>query len=423
MNSNRIDSTLGEIIAKKQAKLQTGPFGTILKANEYSKIGSPIISVGEIREGFIQISSKTPKVGKSTISRLPMYLLRENDIVFGRKGSTHRNALIKKNEEGFFLGSDGIRLRVTCDSICPAFLSYQLRSKKSENWLKMNSEGTTMPSLNQEILSRFPIVLYPFVKQKRIANILGKLDKKIELNKAQNQTLERISKSIFKSWFIDFDPVQAKSKNISTGLPNEISNLFPDSFEDSSLGNIPINWNICSLLEIAKWSQGKSWKKENRVEFSNIRAFGANGEIGYSSKYLSDSRVIIIGKIGSCGAINNYKGKFWISNNAFFIEEKSNKHLEFVRWVIDSVDFSPYIGGSSNPYMPMKNFENHLTIKPPFDVMNAFCDLVRPKREKIEANNNQILLLRSIRDIILPKLISGEIEIIDAEKIIEEAGI
>ena len=97
-------------------------------------------------------------------------------------------------------------------------------------------------------------------------------------------------------------------------------NLFPDSFEDSSLGNIPIKWNICSLLEIANWSQGISWKKENRVEFSNIRAFGANGEIGYSSKYLSDSRVIIIGKIGSCGAINNYKGKFWISNNAFFIK-------------------------------------------------------------------------------------------------------
>jgi type I restriction enzyme S subunit len=119
MSSDAMDSCLGAIIAEGQAELQTGPFGTMLKAEEYSNEGAPVISVGEIREGYLVIGSKTPRIPDETIARLPRFLLRQNDIVFGRKGSTHRNALIKKDEEGFFFGSDGIRLRVNSESICP----------------------------------------------------------------------------------------------------------------------------------------------------------------------------------------------------------------------------------------------------------------------------------------------------------------
>ena len=224
----------------------------MLKAEEYSSKGAPVISVGEIREGYLEIGSKTSRVSDETIARLPRFLLRQNDIVFGGKGSTHGNALIKKGEEGFFLGSDGIRLRVIDESICPKYLSYQLRSARAVSWLKVNSEGTTMPSLNQDILSRFSIRLLPVADQTAIAHILNTLDDKSELNRKTSETLEAMAKALFKSWFVDFDPVRAKAEGRPTGLPAEISDLFPDSFEDSELGEIPSGWKVeqlgdCSL--------------------------------------------------------------------------------------------------------------------------------------------------------------------------------
>jgi len=260
MTSDAMDSCLGAIIAEGQAELQTGPFGTMLKAEEYSSEGAPVVSVGEIREGYLEIGSKTPRVSDETIARLPRFLLRQNDIVFGRKGSTHRNALIKKGEEGFFLGSDGIRLRVNSESICPKYLSYQLRSARAVSWLKANSEGTTMPSLNQDILSRFPITLLPVADQKAIAHILGTLDDKIELNRKTNETLEAMAKALYKSWFVDFDPVRAKAEGRPTGLPADISDLFPDSFEDSELGEIPSGWEMETLGEILDVDKGVSYK-------------------------------------------------------------------------------------------------------------------------------------------------------------------
>jgi type I restriction enzyme S subunit len=135
-------------------------------------------------------------------------------------------------------------------SICPRYLSYQLSGGKAVTWLKSNSEGTTMPSLNQDILSRFPITLLPIVEQKAIAHILGTLDDKIELNRKTNETLEAMAKALFQSWFVDFDPVRAMAEGRPTGLPAEISDLFSDSLEESELGEIPRGWEIAAIDHI-----------------------------------------------------------------------------------------------------------------------------------------------------------------------------
>jgi type I restriction enzyme S subunit len=95
------------------ASIKTGPFGTVLKASEYSSNGGvPMISVGEIREGFIAVKEGTPRIPDAVIRRLPEYVLRSGDIVFGRKGAVNRSALILPEHDGWFLGSDGIRLRI-----------------------------------------------------------------------------------------------------------------------------------------------------------------------------------------------------------------------------------------------------------------------------------------------------------------------
>ena len=208
----------------------------------------PLISVGEVGYGKFRVQESTPRVPREVVERLPEYLLETGDIVFGRKGAVDRSAMVKSEQSGWFLGSDGIRLRLprTCDS---RFMAYQLQSPAKRLWLLQHATGTTMASLNQGTIERVPVVLPPLSEQRAIAHILGTLDDKIELNRRMNETLEGIARAIFKSWFVDFDPVRAKVEGRDTGMPKHIADLFPDSFVDSELGEIPNGWRITDLTE------------------------------------------------------------------------------------------------------------------------------------------------------------------------------
>ena len=161
--------------------IKTGPFGTLLKASEYSKShGVPLISVGEVREGFLRISEDTPRVSTQVTKRLPQYVLKEGDIVFGRKGGVERSALIKAPQDGWFLGSDGISIRPSSKLSAP-YLGLQFQSHRVKEWLLQNAIGTTMASLNQAILKNALVPLPPAkAEQEAIAEALSDADAWIE---------------------------------------------------------------------------------------------------------------------------------------------------------------------------------------------------------------------------------------------------
>ena len=167
--------------AHEFAVIRTGPFGTLLNASEYSKRdGVPLISVGEIREGFVRITDHTPLVSEAVTQRLPQFILRRGDIVFGRKGGVERSALIRQPQEGWFLGSDGISIRPSQDCY-DEYLALQFRSARVQGWLLQNAIGTTMPSLNQEILRNVAIPFPPtLAERKAIAEALSDADALIE---------------------------------------------------------------------------------------------------------------------------------------------------------------------------------------------------------------------------------------------------
>jgi type I restriction enzyme S subunit len=162
-------------------RLQTGPFGTVLKASEYSDDhGVPLISVGEIKLGKIVLRPDTPVVDTQVVRRLPRYLIREGDILFGRKGGVDRSAPVRRQQDGWFLGSDGIRLRPSL-GYASQFLAYQFQTQRIQHWLLENSVGTTMPSMNEAVLSQvgFPIPSTE-QEQKAIVEALGDADALIE---------------------------------------------------------------------------------------------------------------------------------------------------------------------------------------------------------------------------------------------------
>ena len=417
----------------------------MLKAEEYSSEGAPVISVGEIREGYLEIGAKTPRVSSETIERLPRFLLQENDIVFGRKGSTHRNAIIKKEEEGYFLGSDGIRLRVNGKSICPRYLSYQLRGGKAVSWLKSNSEGTTMPSLNQDILSRFPITLLPIVDQKAIAHILGSLDDKIELNRKTNETLEAMAKVLFQSWFVDFDPVRAKAEGRPTGLPEEISDLFPDSFEESELGEIPRGWRVAPVGDVVEsvggstpstsepnyWEGGEHyWATPKDLSslsepflLDTAKKITAAGVQRISSGILPAGTVLLssrapVGYIAvACVPISINQG---------FIALKAAADMPtayLLNWCVENIQqFKDRATGTTFPEISKAAFRPIPMLIPGAPAIQAFARKTQAIYEAIVANMKEVELLAIARDTLLPKLISGELRIPEAEKLVSDLG-
>jgi type I restriction enzyme S subunit len=158
------------------AQIKTGPFGTLLKASEYSgSEGVPLISVGEVGAGKFKITEHTPLVPLSVVRRLPQYLLRTGDVVFGRKGAVERSALVTENENGWFLGSDGISVRPQRECHSP-YLACQFQRFEVQSWLLQNATGTTMASLNQAILSRVQIPYAPLPEQRAIATALSDVD-------------------------------------------------------------------------------------------------------------------------------------------------------------------------------------------------------------------------------------------------------
>ncbi|MEW8693038.1 MAG: restriction endonuclease subunit S [Candidatus Thiodiazotropha endolucinida] len=189
--------------------VQTGPFGSQLHNEDYVDVGTPIITVEHLGDNRI-LHQNTPFVSDEDKERLSKYHLQEGDIVFSRVGSVDRRALVRQEEDGWLFSGRCLRVRVDRDKIDPIYLSYFFGMDGFKNYIRSIAVGATMPSINTKILSELPIYYPDLDKQRKIAQVLYSIDNKIELNRQTNQTLEQIAQAIFKSWFVDFDPVRAK---------------------------------------------------------------------------------------------------------------------------------------------------------------------------------------------------------------------
>ena len=187
--------TLGTLIDEGKIVIQTGPFGTVLSAKEFVKYGIPVVAVREIREGYIQIFDETPCVSMETYNRLSKYNLATNDLVFARKGNVERSALIPLTKTKYFLGSDGICLRVITKNLLPQYLFYAIQSNTVRSFLIQNAYGTTMAGLNEKILSSIPLFLPVDIDEQSaiaetfsdIDRLISSLQKLIEKKKAIKQ--------------------------------------------------------------------------------------------------------------------------------------------------------------------------------------------------------------------------------------------
>ena len=428
-------TTIGALLASDGGSVKTGPFGTTLKAKEYSTEGVPLISVGEIGYGSLRLHASTPRAPREVVERLPEYILEAGDIVFGRKGAVDRSAMVKPEQTGWFLGSDGIRLRLpnSCDA---RFIAYQLQSGDTRSWLLQHATGTTMASLNQGTIERLPIVLPPLDEQRAIAHILGTLDDKIELNRQMIETLEAIARVLFKSWFMEFDPVRAKAEGRDPGLPKSLAVLFPSSFEDSELGEIPKDWEVGTLGDVLR-------QRVERCEASDetaSRPYVPIDCITSRSLFLAESKPGMEAQSSLTrfyngdllfGAMRPYFHKVCIApfdgttrTTAFVLVPKRSQDFGFATLLLhhpDTIDYATrHSTGSTIPYAVWtSSLEDMPAVIPPPQVREGFDAAVRPMLDRIPRPYFENRTLAALRDTLLPKLISGELRIEDADRFVQ----
>jgi len=325
----------------------------------------------------------------------------------------------------------------------PQYIYYCIKTKKKHLELFATS-GSVFPIINKSDFSNFEIPIFDRTIQDSIVFILKTLDDKIELNQKMNETLEEIAKTLFKSWFIDFDPVRAKAEGRPTGLSKEISDLFPDSFEDSELGEIPKGWTINKIKDLGKVICGKTPPTKDKENYGDGFNFITIPDMHDQVFVLESSKTVtekgaktLKGKLlpekTICVSCIATPGLTVIIDKPSFTNQQINsitpyaEHLSyflFLNFRTLGSKISIYGGGGSVfENMSKSKFEEILIKTPDEKILKYFENHLSPIFEKILITSKENKILTEIRDTLLPKLISGELQIPSAENLIEEAGI
>jgi type I restriction enzyme S subunit len=285
--------------------------------------------------------------------------------------------------------------------------------------------GSAQPFISQGDARAVEIAYPSLAEQRAIAHILGTLDDKIELNRRMNKTLEAMVRSIFKSWFVDFEPVRAKAEGHDPGLPKQIADLFPDSFEDSELGEIPKEWEEGCFGDIAVSPR------------RSIQPYEIDPSTPYIALEHMPKRCIAMANWDAAGGLESNKFEFRrgeilfgklrpyfhkvvvapldgvCSTDIVVVAPKTERWFGFVLGNSSSAKFVEYTNaGSTGTKMPRTSWNEmarYTIVIPPETIAEVFTKMIRPAVDRIIASIHESRTLAALRDAMLPKLLSGEL--------------
>ena len=430
---------VGEIAASARNALVGGPFGSNLVSRDYVENGVPVIR-GQNMAGR-WVAGEFVYVTEEKADSLESNLARPSDIVFTQRGTLGQVALVPPAPfETYLVSQSQMKLTVNREIADPLFFYYQFISPEQQEHIRQHAIQVGVPHTNLGILRDTPVVVPPLSEQRAIAHILGTLDDKIELNRRINETLESIARAIFKSWFVDFDPVRAKASGEPPesicrrlGLTPDLLALFPDRLVDSELGEIPEGWRSEFLEQLTCYlNRGLSPKyvEEGGVLVLNQKCV-RGGHVDKSKGRRHDptqrkveGRLLEVGDIlvNSTGV-----GTLGRVAQVLAIDEPTivDSHITVVRSASEKVSWN-YLGitmlerqseiealgegSTGQTELSRVRLGALRVLLPPKPLRDHFDACVTGLRQRGMTNNAQSVTLAQIRDALLPKLLSGELK-------------
>ena len=370
--------------------IQPGPFGSQLHNSDYSKEGTPIIMPKDIVGGAI-VHSGLLKVSEEHVKRLSRHQVYEGNLMVARKGDVRKCAYITANENGWMTGSDCLKVVLDESKCYPKFIYYQLRSEHIGRWLEKVSIGATMPSLNTGLLSGIEMVLPPIEIQKQIAGILSVCDDLIENNQKQIKLLEEAAQRLYKEWFVDL--------------------RFPGHENTKIVDGVPEEWRKFSLEEIAPVVTGK--KDANYGDKGgNYPFFTCSQETITAPGYSFDTSAVILAGNGDFN-VKLYRGKFEAYQRTYVLAPFDHSNLFNLYFTVQNnmEALAKGASGSTIKFLTKGMLQKILVLTADKKILDKFNDYEENIQQKVEALKKQVEDLTEIRNRLLPKLMSGEVEV------------
>lgn len=430
-----IKTTLGE-----EVDLETGfPFRSALYTEDPT--GVRLLRGDNIGQGSLRWDG-VKRWPADQVEGVAKYQLREGDVVVAMDRpwieAGLKYAAVSEDDQPSLLVQRVARLRGR-ETLDTGFLRYLIGSEDFKNHVLAVQTGTAVPHISGSQIREFSFLRPPLQEQKVIGSLLGALDKKIELNRRTIQTSDALARAIFKSWFVDFDPVR------------ERHSLFPGSFEDSVIGPIPLSWQVGALSDLCEVALGGDWGEdrpfEGAVEVACLRGVDLEqlrkvGEAYPPRRWTKSSSVekrrmtgrdVIVaasgaGPVGrtlwiSSVLVGSFDVPLVYSNFCKRLTADSIDVAIYIDFVLDEMrntgETFDYVTGTSVPNLDLQGLLRLVVPIPPPQILEAFASIVVPIRERLYSEENRTLA--ALRDALLPKLLSGEIRVKQAEKIVGEA--
>jgi len=403
----------------------------IVKIGAFVRDGVPVIRGGDIREGRI-VFDDDKRVTQDVSDQFARTVLRGGEIVMNLISELGHTAIVPLELAGANVTRD-VAVVALGDDVDHEFVNHFLRSPVAVRWLKGRLQGSATQKINLPTLRDLPIPLPPIDEQRRIACILSALDDKIELNRRTNRTLESIARAIFKSWFVDFDPVRRRMEGSEVGLPPDLAAMFPASFRESRLGSMPDEWESGCLGDVSALNP-EAWNKGSRpdvlhyVDLSNTK-WGRIEAVVVHSGADAPSRAQRVLRCGDTivGTVRPGNGSYaFVSDDGLtgstgfaVLRPAEKEYREFVYLATSAPDniaaLALLADGGAYPAVRPEAVAATPVVLPPRDVVAAFSRGVEPLFKRIGRNNRECDRLVTLRDALLPRIVSGQLATHGAE--------
>ncbi len=399
--------------------------------------GIPIVRVTDIRDGRIATDDSL-RVSRDIEAAYSRTRLRGGELLLTLVGTIGEAAVVPDSLAGWNTARAVAVIPVRPD-VGSYWVKLALQSPEVRHIIDSRLNTTVQATLNLRDVAQLPIAMPPEPERRAIVHVLGTLDDKIELNRRMSETLEAIALAIFRSWFINFDPVRAKSENRDSGLPKPIADLFPNRFEESELGEIPEGWStvdIGNLVRLGRDSIHPSQFPDETFDHFSIPAFDEGRkpkpELGSSIK---SNKLIVPPDAVLLSKLNPRIRRIWlpvvrdgyrgICSTEFLVALPApGTSREFIFSFLSSKAFSDVfetlVTGTSGSHQRVKP-EGLLAMDaviPVESVVHQFTKVVRPLLTRVTRARDESGTLSALRDTLLQKLVSGELRIKDAERFV-----
>jgi type I restriction enzyme S subunit len=307
---------------------------------------------------------------------------------------------------------------VADSSVCNVrFVEYHFRGVRNQIQFEASEGGTVQDNINVATLDRLRIPIPEKRVQDALAEALGAFDDKIELNRRMNQTLESMARAIFRSWFVDFDPVVAKAAGRQPfGMSAEVAAHFPDRFVESAIGPVPEGWQLGRLDDLVVLQRGYDLPATQRTP-GIYPVLTAGGPTGTHCEFKVRGPGITTGRSGQLGAVYFVHEDFWPLNTSLYVKEFRASSPLHAFFLLQTLDFDSFNAGSAVPTLNRNHVHNLPVVVPPEEILTQFNGFAEPLFSLSHNNEAESRTLAVLRDTLLPKLMSGELRVRDAGKL------